>query len=187
MKLIIGLGNYGKQYNNTRHNIGFMLLDYIANKKNYTINNNGFNSVDTKITIKGEKVIIIKPLTYMNNSGQAIRAYMNYYNIDKEDILVIQDDKDMEFMKLKIVKNSSSGGHNGIKSIESHLKSKDYMRLKIGIDSKYNKDTASFVLDKFSKEELSIIEKNFEFLIDLIEDFVEKDYQALTTKYNGKI
>lgn len=187
MKLIIGLGNYGSEYDNTRHNIGFMLLDYIASKNNYSITSKEFNALCSKVVINGEKVIIIKPLTYMNNSGFALRVYMDYYKISIDDILVIQDDKDMDFMKLKFVKNSSSGGHNGIKSIESNLKSKDYMRLKIGINSKYNKNTSKFVLDKFSKEELNLIEEKFEYLIDIIDDFLSKDYQSLTTKYNGKI
>lgn len=186
MKLIVGLGNYGKDYENTRHNIGYMLIDYIASKKNIEISNKGFKSLETNMLIKGEKVILIKPLTYMNNSGQALRMYMDYYKIEKSDILIIQDDKDMEFLKVKLVKNSSSGGHNGIRSIEENIQTKDYLRLKLGIGSVKNTNTKKFVLDKFSKSELSEINNKFIIFDSLLEDFISFNFQQLTSKYNGK-
>ena len=119
MKLIVGLGNPGREYVNTRHNIGYDLLDYISLKKGYQINKNKFNSLYCETMINNEKIIIIKPETFMNLSGEAVSKFVSYYHIAPSDILVIQDDLDMHLGRVKIVANSSSGGHNGIKNIEA--------------------------------------------------------------------
>ena len=186
MKLIVGLGNIGQEYQNTRHNIGFMFLDFIANKNNFEITKKGFYSDEVKLTIKGEKIIIIKPQTYMNNSGSAVKEYMDYYKLEKEDILVIHDDIDMPLMRNKLVVNSSSGGHNGIKSIEQNIGTKDYMRLKLGINSSFNKDTKNFVLGKFTQEELNNIEEMFKEYSEIIGDFIDMKYNEMANKYNRK-
>lgn len=186
MKLIVGLGNPGKEYIHTRHNIGFDLLDYISSQKNYQINKKKFNSYYEEIIVQGEKVILLKPLTYMNLSGDAVVQFVNYYHIYPQDILIIQDDLDMILGKVKIVNNSSSGGHNGIKSIEQSLKTKEYFRLKIGIQKDENIDVRDYVLSSFSKEEQNIIQKTYDKLINIVEDFCLMSSVDLKNKYNNK-
>ena len=130
MKLIVGLGNPGKQYENTRHNIGFMVLDnYLKNEKW----GNKFNAMYVEKNINGEKVFFVKPLTFMNNSGNAVGEFVRYFDILASDILVIQDDLDLAVGNYKLKVHSSSGGHNGIKSIISCLDNQDFPRLKVGI------------------------------------------------------
>ena len=180
MKLIVGLGNPGKEYDNTRHNVGFMLLDAYLGDVKYKEKFNGLFYERNK----GEKVIFLKPLTYMNNSGECISKFVKYYNINIEDILVIQDDLDMKIGMYKFKKNSSSGGHNGIKSIINHLNSNNFFRMKIGIKNDKKYDTIDFVLGKFYKEELNLI--NFDVLKESIDDFILKDSDFVMNKYNGK-
>ena len=160
MKLIVGIGNPGKSYENTRHNIGFMVVDAYLGDVSYQ---EKFNALYAKKIIDGETVYFLKPLTYVNNSGQAVAAFMKYFNIDIKDLLVIHDDLDEEVGKYKLKINSSSGGHNGIKSIISHLNSQAFLRLKIGINSKYRRDTIDFVLGKLSKGEMEVFKSNLGF------------------------
>lgn len=183
MKLIVGLGNPGKEYNKTRHNIGFELLDYLYGEDGY---NNKFNGLYKEIMVDNEKNILLKPQSYMNLSGTVIRKYIDYFKIKLNDILIIQDDLDMDVGKIKFVFNSSSGGHNGIKDIEKNLSSKEYLRLKIGISNKKNIDTKDYVLGKFSKEEQSIIDMTYLKLKDVIFDFNTLTTDKLMNKYNNK-
>ena len=186
MKLIVGLGNPGKEYEKTRHNIGFELLDFIAKERSLTFNNEKFNAKYLELQLKNERVILIKPLSYMNLSGSVVKKYLDYFKISKEDLLVIQDDLDMALGKIKFVYNSSSGGHNGIKNIEEQISSKEYLRLKIGISNNKNISTKDYVLNKFNKEESDIINNSYLKLIDLIEDFITLDRNSLMNKYNNK-
>lgn len=186
MKLIVGLGNPGKEYENTRHNIGFSLLDVIAKDKNISFDSEKFNAKYTEINIDGERVILIKPLSYMNLSGLVVRKYMDYFKIDKDDLLVIQDDLDMVLGKIKFVYNSSSGGHNGIKDIENHISTREYVRLKIGISNNKDIDTKDYVLSKFNKNDLEILNETYNKLINVVEDFIKLDKNALMCKYNNK-
>jgi len=186
MKLIVGLGNPGKEYVNTRHNIGFNLLDVIASDKGLNFDSEKFNAKYTEVNIFGERVILIKPLSYMNLSGIVVRKYMDYFKISKDDILVIQDDLDMVLGKIKFVYNSSSGGHNGIKNIEEQISTREYVRLKIGISNNKDIDTKDYVLSKFSKADLEILDNTYSKLINLVEDFVNLDKSELMSKYNNK-
>ena len=180
MKLVVGLGNPGKEYDNTRHNIGFMLIDKYLGEVKYKEKFNGLF-----YEINGfEKVIFVKPQTYMNNSGECVSKFVKYYDIKMEDILIIQDDLDINVGKYKFKINSSSGGHNGIKSIISHLGNDNFFRLKIGISNTRKDDVIDFVLGKFNKEDLNSI--NFEVLINAIDDFINYDYSYVMNKYNGK-
>lgn len=180
MKLIVGLGNPGKEYDNTRHNIGFMLIDkYLGNVKY----KNKFNGLFYEKNGE-EKVIFVKPQTYMNNSGECVSKFVKYYDIDMEDVLVIQDDLDINIGKYKFKINSSSGGHNGIKSIINYLGNDNFFRLKVGISNTKKSDVIDFVLGKFNKEELNTID--FEKLKDAIDDFIKFDYGYVMNKYNGK-
>ena len=186
MKLIVGLGNPGKEYENTRHNIGFSLLDFIAKDKEISFDSEKFNAKYAEVNIEGERVILIKPLSYMNLSGIVVRKYMDYFKITKENLLVIQDDLDMVLGKIKFVYNSSSGGHNGIKNIEEQISTREYVRLKIGISNNKNIDTKDYVLARFNKSDLEILNNTYSKLINLIEDFIKLDKSALMSKYNNK-
>lgn len=186
MKLIVGLGNPGKEYENTRHNIGFSLLDVIAKDKGLNFDSEKFNAKYIETNIDGERVILIKPLSYMNLSGIVVRKYMDYFKIEKEDLLVIQDDLDMVLGKVKFVYNSSSGGHNGIKNIEEQISTKEYVRLKIGISNNKDIDTKDYVLAKFSKSDLEILDNTYSKLINVVEDFIKLDKSGLMSKYNNK-
>jgi peptidyl-tRNA hydrolase, PTH1 family len=160
MKLIVGLGNPGKEYQFTRHNVGFLVLDsYLGNVKWQK----KFKAQYYVTKIDNQDVCFIKPETMMNNSGDSVILYKNYYKINIEDILVIQDDMDMAFKTYKIKKNSSSGGHNGIKSIINNLNSEEFARLKIGILDDTKKDAIDFVLGRFSKEEYEYLINNEDF------------------------
>lgn len=184
MKLIVGLGNPGREYDNTRHNVGFMYLNYIFGD-NFQINNK-FKAMEYTTVIEGEKVIIIKPLTYMNLSGEAVRNYVNYYKVNVDDILVIQDDLDMEVGRVKLLFNHGDGGHNGIKNIILNLGSRDFLRLKIGISKATLGDTKDYVLGKFTSEELEIINDSFKELSSFINDYIVMDRDKLIGKYNSR-
>ena len=153
MKLIVGLGNPGKEYENTRHNIGYMIIDNFVNSDNWKKESLAYV---LKQTINNENVLFIKPTTYMNLSGQAVQYYLNYYKIDTKDLLVIQDDMDLDIGKVRLKLKSSAGGHNGIKDIIKNIKTDEFLRLKIGI-SKPTNDTIEFVLGKFPKSDLEIL------------------------------
>ncbi len=183
MKLIIGLGNPGKEYENTRHNIGFMVLDRYLKNVDYR---EKFQAKYYKTTLYGEIVYFVKPLTYMNLSGISVKEFVRFFNISIADILVIQDDLDQPFGKYKLKKNSSSGGHNGIKSIINELKSDEFIRLKIGIKNDTLKDAANFVLNKFTSQELNIIEDMFPEYIEIIDSFIKYGSDKTMNNYNTK-
>lgn len=186
MKLIVGLGNPGKEYENTRHNIGFSLLDYIAEDKKLSFDKVKFNGKYVDYLYNDEKIILLKPLSYMNLSGGVVRDFINFFKISLKDILIIQDDLDMNFGKIKIVYNSSSGGHNGIRDIEKNIGTKEYARLKIGIANNKNMDTKDYVLGKFNEEELKILSDNYRKLVSIVDDFCDISLDRLMNKYNNK-
>lgn len=181
MKLIVGLGNLGKEYENTRHNIGFMFLDNYLNNADWKENPYAYYSI---IKTNDDKIIFIKPKTYMNLSGNAVKYFTNYYKIELKDILIIQDDLDIELGTIKLKFNSSSGGHNGIKSIITSLNSQEFLRLKIGI-SKPEGDIINYVLDKFNKKDLDVLNNLQGKVNDIINDFINNvSNDKLMNKYN---
>jgi PTH1 family peptidyl-tRNA hydrolase len=186
MKLIVGLGNPGKEYEWTRHNIGFGLLEVIANYKNVSFSKEKFNASYAEVDVNGERVLLIKPLSFMNLSGGVVRKFYDFYKLSLDDILVIQDDLDMDFGRIKVVFNSSSGGHNGIKDIERCLGSKEYTRLKIGISNDKLRDTKDYVLGSFSKEEREKLGIIYENLVNLVDDFCNLSLDRIMNKYNRK-
>lgn len=186
MKLIVGLGNPGREYVNTRHNIGFQLLDYIADKNGYCFSKKKFNGSCAELMINGEKVLLVKPLSYMNLSGSVVAKYVSFYKISFDDILIIQDDLDMNFGRIKIVYDSSCGGHNGIRDIERCLGTKKYTRLKIGIAHDKSIDTKDYVLGSFNKDEQQEIEKIDHYLENVVHDFCCMSLENLMSKYNRK-
>lgn len=186
MKLIIGLGNPGKEYENTRHNVGFIYLDDYAKENNFSITKEKFNGNFWEITKNNEKIIFLKPLSYMNLSGTVVRKYLDYYKVELSDILVIHDDLDMEISRIKIKCNGSSGGHNGIKNIIEHLKTEKFMRLKVGISKNNDYDTKDYVLSKFSKEEKELIDKKKQIVNNIIDDFINGvSPEIIMGRYNG--
>jgi len=182
--LIIGLGNFGREYELSRHNIGFLILDYLAKKfkKNFLANR---YVEKTLIQIKGRKIYLIKPTTYMNLSGKAVKFWIDKLKINRENLLVVLDDISLPFGKNRIRKKGSDGGHNGLKSINESLSSKIYPRLRFGIGNKYKKGNQSnYVLENFSKPELQEIEKNILESVKIIESFCFEGIDRCMNKYN---
>lgn len=178
MKLIVGLGNPGEKYENTRHNIGFIILD------NY-LGNVNFKKDFSSLYYKKDDIYFQKPQTYMNDSGLAIAQLINYYKIDPKDVYVFYDDMDLEFGAIRIRDKGSSGGHNGIKSIISHIGS-DFVRIRFGIGKKSD-SSIGHVLGSFSKEQLNEIDNMKSFFNFLIDDIINGvDIEKIKTKYNKK-
>lgn len=185
MKLIVGLGNPGIEYTNTRHNIGYIILDSFAKLNLMDNYKEKFNALYSEKTINNEKIIIIKPLLYMNLSGEVVLKYQNYYKINSNDILIIHDDLDMKFGKIKLKQNGSSGGHKGIQNIIDNLKNNDFKRLKIGISNNKMIDTKNYVLGKFNTEEIEYISKIKEITNNILNDYLNINFNDLMSKYNG--
>lgn len=182
MKLVVGLGNPGREYDNTRHNIGFMVLDSFLS--GFTLEKK-FQAMILKSKIGDEEVLFVKPVTFMNLSGNAVSKIVNYYHISLQDILIIQDDLDMELGKIKVKLNSSSGGHNGIKSIINSIGTQNFCRLKIGIAHDKELDTIDYVLQKFSKEEMNFFQEHFSLYQDVISTWVLEGAELAMAKYNS--
>lgn len=183
MKLIVGLGNPDKEYDKTRHNVGFMVIDNYLGSVNWS---NKFNALYCEKVINGEKIIFVKPLTYMNNSGNAVGEFVRYFNIDNKDILVIQDDLDLNVGDYKLKMHSSSGGHNGIKSIIASLGNQDFPRLKVGIGSVKKDEVIDYVLGKFSKSELEVLNELFNTFDKIINSFINEGIDKIMNVYNTK-
>lgn len=186
MKLIVGLGNPGKEYENTRHNIGFIFIDALAKDLGISITKEKYNGLYAETTINNEKVLLVKPLSYMNLSGEVIIKFVNFYKIHIEDILIISDDLDMDFGRIRLKASGSSGGHNGLKNIESHLKTNCFKRLKYGISNNKNIDTKDYVLSKFNKEEKEKLDNSKDEIINILKDFLEIKFDNLMNKYNKR-
>lgn len=181
MKLIVGLGNPGKEYENTRHNVGFMVVDNYLKTSDWKQKFDGFYCIKN---FDYEKVLFLKPTTYMNLSGFSVKKVMEYYNIDIKDILIIQDDLDIEIGKYKLKTNSSSGGHNGIKSIINSLNSDSFARLKVGISHDRSKDIIDYVLGKFSKTENKLLENNYAIFNQIIDSFIKYGIEETMKNFN---
>lgn len=186
MKLIVGLGNPDREYDNTRHNVGFMLLDYIFGSSSFVVNKK-MNAMEYITNINDEKVVIIKPTTYMNLSGDAVIKYVNFYKLDVNDVVVIQDDLDMPLGRIKLISNHGDGGHNGIKDIVLKLSSKNFLRVKIGIGKPDLMETKDYVLGRFRSEDKDILNEVFLRLRDIINDYISMNRDSLIQKYNTRI
>lgn len=185
MKLIVGLGNPGKQYSKTRHNVGFMFIDEVVDKlKGKFLIDKQKKCQLFQTIINGEKVIFMKPLTYMNLSGQAVYEVSKFFKVDIEDILVIYDDLDLEVGRIKIKPAGTSGGHNGIKSIIENLQTNDIKRVRIGIAKAENKEVIDYVLGNFSKQEKKDIDIAIEKGYDIVMDYIHYDFDRVMNTYN---
>ena len=182
MKLIVGLGNPGKEYEYTRHNTGFMAIDYYAKKHSLDFKNK-YNGLYSESIINNEKVILLKPQTFMNLSGECIRKFINFFKVDLKDLLVIYDDVDFEVGTFKIKRNGSSAGHNGIKNIIQNIGTEEFQRIRIGI-SKNTIKRMDYVLQKFSVEDLNKLNDILPIVSDAIDDFIYHDLDYIMQKYN---
>ncbi len=155
MKLIIGLGNPGMKYENTKHNIGFIAVDYIARQYGLTFNKTKFNAVYAEGNVGAEKVVLIKPQSFMNLSGEVVQPWIDYYNLTEDEMVVIYDDMDLPVGKIRLRVKGGSGGHNGMKSIIQHLGTKAFNRIRVGVGRPFEKQSViSHVLSPFAKEDV---------------------------------
>lgn len=184
--IIVGLGNIGKEYECTHHNVGFMVLDEVAKANNLEFKlEKKHQAFVAEYIYKGEKHLLVKPTTYMNNSGISVRSIIDYYKKTNEDVLIIYDDLDLPLGQIRIRKNGSAGGHNGIKSIIAHLNTQEFSRVRIGIKKEKEMDTINYVLSKFSKKELDVLKPTLELMPRMIDDFLTNGTNYIMNHYNG--
>ena len=187
MILIAGLGNPGKEYENTRHNAGFLVLDTLAQNLGADLSERKHRALCGKAVIGGQKVILLKPQTYMNSSGESIRAAADYYKVPPEDILVVYDDISLAPGQLRIRAKGSAGGHNGIKSIIAHLGTQEFPRVKVGIGEKPPRmDLADYVLGHFSSGEKKIMEEAAKEAADAICQIVNAGFEQAMNDHNRR-
>ncbi len=188
MFIIVGLGNPGKDYENTRHNVGFDAIDELVDK--YNVPESGIQNKAKvgKGVMDGQKVLLAKPLTFMNLSGEAVRGLVDYYKVDPEsELLIIYDDISLEPGNIRIRKKGSAGGHNGIKSIISHLGTQNFQRIKIGVGEKpKNWDLADYVLSRFSKEDRATVDATMKNVIHAASLIVQGEVDEAMNLYNKK-
>lgn len=186
MFLIAGLGNPTDKYAKTRHNVGFDTIDILAERLNVKMKKTVFNALVGKAVVGGEKVLLVKPLTFMNLSGNAIKAVCRFYKINpKEELIVIYDDADLEEGRLRIRKKGSAGSHNGMKSIISMLGTEEFARIRIGIGKRPEQiDMVDYVLGHFDKETRKVMEEAFEKAADAASDIIENGMDHAMNHYN---
>lgn len=186
MKMIVGLGNPGRKYENTRHNVGFMAVDQLASAYQTNFKANPFEAEVADFFVAGEKILLVKPQTFMNDSGRAVGPLMTYYGIEKDELLVIYDDLDLALGKIRLRQKGSAGGHNGMKSIISHLGTDSFKRIKIGIDRpKPGMTVVNHVLNPFAKEDQPVILASIDKAADACKFYLEnQDFIATMNRFN---
>ena len=185
MYLIVGLGNPETEYENTRHNMGFDTINLIAKKNNIKLNKKNFKGIYDTGIIQNKKVILLKPQTYMNLSGESIKEVVNFYNIDIEKIIVIYDDIDIEKGQIKIRKKGSAGSHNGMKSVVQELNTTEFSRIRVGIGRpEFKSDMITYVLEKIPKEEKEILVKGIEKAAEAVEEILKVGIDNAMNKFN---
>ena len=187
MMLVVGLGNPGKQYTLTKHNVGFLVVDELGKRVGIDIKKNKFQSLYGEGLLEGNKILLLKPQTYMNRSGEAVSGASDFYKIPPENIVVIHDEMDISLGKIMIKPGGGSAGNNGIKSIISHLGSKDFIRVRIGIGKPGTKsDGTTHVLSGFSKSESTTVEDSILTAADAVLEIMNNGLQSAMNKYNIK-
>ena len=184
MFLIVGLGNPGREYENTRHNIGFAAMDVLAEKYNIDINRSKFKGEYGEGFINGNKVILLKPYTFMNLSGESVREAIDFYKLTEEQVLIIYDDISLELGRLRIRGKGSAGGHNGIKSIINHMGTDVFTRIKIGVGAPKG-DLVNHVLGKFSKDEVNILKQTLDAVTEATADIIDNGAKDAMNNFNG--
>ena len=186
MYVIAGLGNPGKKYENTRHNMGFIAIDQLAEKHNIKVDKLKFKALVGEGRIAGQKVLLVKPQTYIIVSGESIREVMNFYKLEPENLIVIYDDIDIEAGTLRIRKFGSAGTHNGMKSVVYQLQSDRFPRIRLGIGSQKKGDLVNFVIGGFSKEEVPVLEEAVQHAVLAAECIIEDGIDKAMNQYNTK-
>jgi PTH1 family peptidyl-tRNA hydrolase len=185
--IIVGLGNPGAQYLHTRHNAGFLAIDYICNKYNARVNKSAHKGLVGEATIAGKRVLLVKPQTFMNLSGECVRAVLDFYKLSPDNLIIIYDDISLDVGRLRVRRDGSAGGHNGIKSILEHLGTQTFPRIKVGVGQKPhpNYDLASWVLSEFKKDEQKALEPALENACKAIELLLDNQIDKAMNLYNS--
>ncbi|MDY4787980.1 MAG: aminoacyl-tRNA hydrolase [Bacilli bacterium] len=183
MKLIVGLGNPGIEYQNSRHNVGFMVVDRFVEVNHLA----PFKQFKKGLISKNSDFILLKPQTYMNLSGESVREVMDYFKINQEDIIVIQDDLDIPLGSLRLRDKCSAGGHNGIKNIIMHLGNDNFKRMRIGVSKNKNIDTKDYVLSSFNKEEMEVLNPIIDKAIEALQKWSKEPFNKIMNNYNIKV
>jgi len=187
MKLIVGLGNPGSQYERTRHNIGFLIIDYLAERWNIKMNQSKYNGLYGTGTVNGEKVVLLKPLTYMNLSGEAIAPLARFYKIGLEDIAVIYDDLDLPKGKVRLRQKGSAGGHNGMKSTIQHLGGDSFNRIRVGIGRPEGRiPVPDYVLTNFKDDEWEIMKEAIDKSLKVCDKWLNEPFLKVMNSFNGQ-
>ena len=186
--IVVGLGNPGKEYERTRHNAGFMAIDYISGRCGVRVDRAKFSALVGETTIADKRVLLMKPQTYMNSSGEAVGAAAKFYKIPAENIIVISDDVSLDVGRLRVRRSGSHGGQKGLKSIEEHLGSQGYQRIKIGVGAKPHPDydMASWVLSNFDTKDIAAISENYGRMYEGLCGIIKGDTELAMQICNGK-
>lgn len=185
MKLIVGLGNPGAKYEDTRHNIGFKVIDVLSYMMDIPLNKTKFNGLFGQGQYRGEKVILLKPLTYMNLSGESVGPLVDYFDIDIDDVIIVYDDLDLPVGKLRIRKKGSAGGHNGMKSIIYHLRSDSFKRIRIGVGRPNGrKPIVDYVLEDFPKEEYDTMTQVVKDAAKACDSWLDTPFEQVMNQFN---
>lgn len=187
MYIIAGLGNPGSRYEHTRHNAGFEVIDILADRMGICVDEKKHKALCGRGALEGQKVILIKPQTFMNLSGESVRAAADFYKVEPENIIIVYDDVSLEPGQLRIRGKGSAGGHNGIKNIISHLGTQEFPRVKVGVGEKPKEmDLADYVLSRFSKGEQEMMDQAFREAAQAVSAMVGQGMDAAMNRFNGK-
>lgn len=190
--LLVGLGNPGGEYDLTRHNVGFLFLDSLADRSGCRVDSKKMDGLYVQKQVFGGQIIFLKPQTYMNRSGQCVRAFVDYFKIPKERILVFHDDLDLGPGRIKVVSKGGAGGHNGIRSLAQHLGTTDFARVKIGIGRPVSnvqgqgQPVEKFVLSRMNADEIALFEARFDIVEEAVELFVRAGIERCMNQINGR-
>ncbi len=186
MKLMVGLGNPGKEYAGTRHNVGFEAVTLLAERHRITVSKRNFSSVYGEGVIEGERVLLARPMTFMNLSGEAVSALMRFYKIELPELIVIVDDVALPVGQIRLRLKGSSGGQNGLKSIIQHLKTEEFARIRIGVGAARPGGLVNHVLSKFSKDDAPLVQEALERTGDAVETALKSGFEMAMNRFNVK-
>ncbi|MFC6207940.1 MULTISPECIES: aminoacyl-tRNA hydrolase [Levilactobacillus] len=185
MKMIVGLGNIGPQYDGTRHNTGFMVVDAFAKEHGIDLTTRKMDAKYGTGIVNGEKVLVVKPTTFMNESGRAVHPLMQYFKIDLDDIMVVHDDMDLPVGRIRLRNHGSAGGHNGIKSIIAHVSDQKFKRLRVGIEHPQQHSVVDYVLGKFTKDQAPLFNQATDQAVAALDDWLSgTEFTQLMNQYN---